>query len=349
MKSAFMRVAAMSGLPEFVRSCGGDPEALLEEVGLDPEILTQNDGIYSYGKGVMLYELAASVLKEPNFGLKRALTCAPHFNNLGPVVYLGLFEKTARSWVHAMQSFQHLYTDGQTVSLHERPENGVGIIRLASFGHGIPPRQYTEMQMAAFTLLAASVLKAPEAKPQKVRFRHQRPEDVSLHKKIFDAELEFDADEDEVIFDIKLLDYKLNGPIHFLRPLVNLYMQYRMRNKPNFDMSTKESLALYLQSVIGAGRCSLDLASEALVLNPKKLQRLLAEEGTSFSEVLDGVRRNLALTMLKNPDLKIKIIAGMLDYATTQAFNLAFNRWTGMSPMAFRNVLVSNNEMNDPL
>ena len=101
--------------------------------------------------------------------------------------------------------------------------------------------------------------------------------------------------------------------------------------------------------MIGAGRCSLELASEALVLTPKKLQRLLAEEGTSFSEVLDGVRRRLAITMLKNPDLKIKIIAGMLDYATTQAFNLAFNRWTGMSPVAYRKVLIENNEMYDPL
>ncbi len=349
MKSPFMRVTALTGLPEFVASLGGKLEPLMEEVGLDPELLRIVDGIYSYAKGVMLYELAAYTLNEPNFGLKRGLTSAPHFNNLGQLVYLGFFEKTARSSVHAMQSFQHLYTDGQTVSLHELPEEGIGIIRISAFGLGITPRHYTEAQMAAFTILASSVLKIPEARPDIARFRHQRPEDISIHEEIFGPNLEFEAEHDEITFDIKLLDTKLKGPVHFLRPLVNLYMQYRLRNKPQFDLSTKESLAIYLQSVIGAGRCSLELASEALVLTPKKLQRLLAEEGTSFSEVLDGVRRRLAITMLKNPDLKIKIIAGMLDYATTQAFNLAFNRWTGMSPVAYRKVLIENNEMYDPL
>lgn len=349
MRNAFVRVTALSGLPEFIRSIGGDPESLMEEVGLDPGLLQQVDGIYSYTKGMMLYELAARALDEPDFGLKRAQVSAPYFNNLGPAVYLALFEKTARSWVNAMQNFQHLYTDGQVISLHEHREKGIGIIRLSSGGIGVSGRQYTEMQMAIFRLLAKSVLKIPEAGPQISRFRHQGPESTKLHEEIFGGELEFGADQDEMIFDINLLDTKLKGPVNFLQPLVNLYMQYRMRNIPEFNMSTKETLALYLQSVLGAGKSSLDNASEALVLNPKKLQRLLAGEGTSFSEVLDGVRRRLAISMLKNPDLKIKIIAGMLDYATTQAFNLAFNRWTGMSPLAYRKVLQQNNEMHDPL
>jgi AraC-like DNA-binding protein len=349
IKSAFIRVVSITGLPEFIRSLGGEPETLMEEVGINPDILQKGDGIFSFSKGVMLYELAARVLEEPNFGLKRALACPPHFNNFGPVVYLGLFEKTARSWVHAMHNFQHLYTDGQAISLHEEPENGIGIIRLSPIGYSVHPRQYTEMQMAAFSLLAESVLKTPDAKPQITRFRHQRPESTDLHEEIFGGVLEFGAEHDEFVFDIKLLDTKLRGPANFLKSLVNLYMQYRMRNLPQFDMSTKETLELYLQSVIGAGRCSLEVAAEALVLSPKKLQRQLAEDGTNFSSVLDGVRRKLAVSMLRNPDLKIKIIAGMLDYATTQAFNLAFNRWTGMSPVAYRKVLIENNEMYDPL
>ncbi|MBL8845828.1 MAG: helix-turn-helix transcriptional regulator [Hyphomicrobium zavarzinii] len=68
----------------------------------------------------------------------------------------------------------------------------------------------------------------------------------------------------------------------------------------------------------------------------KKLQRLLSHEGTSFSAILDDVRRAMAVRLLSDTEAPISRIAGLLAYSTPGPFTLAFKRWTGVSPRVFR-------------
>jgi len=349
VKTAYIRADGLLGVAEFVRSKGGDPVALMEEVGLDPTVVEKDQAIYSYQKSALLFENAAKSLSSPNFGLEFGRTLPPHFYNFGPVLYLSFFEKTARSLFRALEKYQSFHTDGQVVELLERPEINEGIVRVHTTAYSMPLRQQIEYQMAGFKLFAQQVVNTPEAKPNCTRFRHEKPEDISLHEEIFGGIIEFGAEYDEFTFDLTLMDFKLKGIGSFLTPLVNLYMQYQLRKKPDFDMSLRETVMLFLQSVLSTNRCTLENTAVALSMSAKKLQRSLAEEGTSFSQILDDVRRKRALTLLRNPGVKIKLIAGMLDYSNTAAFTLAFKRWTGMSPIVYRGVLRKNNEMLDPI
>ncbi len=348
MKLPFLRSTALLGFPEFVRSLGGNPSALLEEVGIDPDLLGQDDRVFAYAKGILLYELAALDLNEPNFGLKLALSMPPHFANYGPVVFVSAFEKTGRSWFRALLKFQEFYSDGEHMELIEYPEKETAVIRMHTKSHYLLQRQYSESRMAASMLLAQTVLKSPVAKLNTVRFTHAKPENTELHQKIFQCDVEFGAEYNEVEVDRPLLDIKLAGRELYLKPLLHLYMQNRMRKMPQFDMSVRETVAIYIRGVLGIGKCSLEAASVALLLKEKKLQRLLAEEGTSFSKVLDDVRHRKSVALLRNPDLKIRMISGSLDYANTAAFTTAFHRWKGMSPVAYRQLLLENNEMFPP-
>ena len=157
--------------------------------------------------------------------------------------------------------------------------------------------------------------------------------------------VEFGCDFDEFVFDQDLLNVRLGGAGFFLKPVVGMYMRYRMRNQPDFDMSARATVELMLVSIMGSDRCNLDSVAEALSLSPKKMQRMLEAEGTSFSLVLDQVRRKRALQMLRQRSMQVKTIAGFLGYSATPAFTLAFNRWTGMSPSDYRLELQKNNEM----
>ncbi|NJK33154.1 MAG: AraC family transcriptional regulator [Deltaproteobacteria bacterium] len=80
---------------------------------------------------------------------------------------------------------------------------------------------------------------------------------------------------------------------------------------------------------------ALDLVSDRLSLKPRALQRLLAEEGTSFIEILDDEREMLAKHHLaqKTP---MPAIAALLGYACVTGFHRAFRRWTGSTPAAYR-------------
>jgi AraC-like DNA-binding protein len=63
----------------------------------------------------------------------------------------------------------------------------------------------------------------------------------------------------------------------------------------------------------------------------------LADENTTYEEVVDQLRRSLALQYVKEPSLSLSQIAWLLGYEGSSSFNHAFVRWTGRSPSATRN------------
>ncbi|MGK8236159.1 helix-turn-helix domain-containing protein [Roseovarius sp. MS2] len=68
------------------------------------------------------------------------------------------------------------------------------------------------------------------------------------------------------------------------------------------------------------------------------LQRRLREEGTSYQAVLDVMRRDMAIRYLTKTTLRADEIASVLAYRDANSFSRSFRRWTGLSPLAFRQV-----------
>lgn len=86
----------------------------------------------------------------------------------------------------------------------------------------------------------------------------------------------------------------------------------------------------------GDGFRSLDDVAAAMQLSPRTLKRLLASHDTSFSEIVDGERRERAFRRLRESEVTIAAIAQELGYADVAGFSRAFRRWTGLSPGRFR-------------
>ena len=86
-----------------------------------------------------------------------------------------------------------------------------------------------------------------------------------------------------------------------------------------------------------AGR-PLDIrrVANSMRMNTRTLQRRLCEAGLTYAHVLRTVRFEVAKQLLKDPDRKIGDIAGTLGYSDHAHFTRAFQRWTGLSPRAFR-------------
>ena len=78
----------------------------------------------------------------------------------------------------------------------------------------------------------------------------------------------------------------------------------------------------------------------ALKMSPRSLARRLADEGTSYTAVLDELRRDLAMGYLEDTTLEISHIAWLLGYSEVASFNHAFQRWTSSSPKMVRARLV---------
>lgn len=81
---------------------------------------------------------------------------------------------------------------------------------------------------------------------------------------------------------------------------------------------------------------SLSWVAKELGCSERTLQRRLAQEGTTFSEILDRTRLHLASSLLRSGDRSVGQIAFALGFATPAAFGRAFKRWTGIAPGVFR-------------
>ena len=76
--------------------------------------------------------------------------------------------------------------------------------------------------------------------------------------------------------------------------------------------------------------------SRALATSERTLRRRLLEEGLSYSQLLEDVKRALACEMLSNTPLSITQISERVGFGESSNFSLAFKRWTGVTPRAFR-------------
>lgn len=77
---------------------------------------------------------------------------------------------------------------------------------------------------------------------------------------------------------------------------------------------------------------SLESVAERMHVSPRTLKRKLASAGTSFSQLLDEMRRAQAESLLEDPSLGLDDIAARLGYANAANFSRAFRRWTGRTP-----------------
>lgn len=81
---------------------------------------------------------------------------------------------------------------------------------------------------------------------------------------------------------------------------------------------------------------SLEDVADALHVSARTLKRQLAAQATTYTDVLDEVRREKALLLLGNRALSVEQVADRLGYSDVANFTRAFRRWTGLTPTAYR-------------
>ncbi len=106
--------------------------------------------------------------------------------------------------------------------------------------------------------------------------------------------------------------------------------------------STSERVRRLLTEELARGDPSTAQIARRLHMSPRTLARKLEAEATTFSALLDDLRRRLALRHLGNPELGPSEVAFMLGFSHTPAFYRAFRRWTGQTPIEYRRKLAAN-------
>lgn len=174
--------------------------------------------------------------------------------------------------------------------------------------------------------------------PAAVSFTHAAPADAREHHRIFGSDVVFGAACNSARFDAALLALPVPNADVGLYPVLQqhaeqlLQKKLRVQGEAGIVAQVRASIASHLAH----DRASLALIAQDVNLSPRTLQRKLSDADTSFQQVLDQTRRELAQDYLLRPDLSLTDIAFLLGYQDQSAFNHAFREWAGESPGSFR-------------
>ena len=95
-------------------------------------------------------------------------------------------------------------------------------------------------------------------------------------------------------------------------------------------------LRLVLRAYLPDGSPSIGLAAKLAGTTVRTLQRRLADLGTTYSQLLDDLRHDVAIYLLRDPNRQAADVSRELGYCDPAIFTRAFRRWTGMTPSKFR-------------
>ena len=172
--------------------------------------------------------------------------------------------------------------------------------------------------------------------PLQVKTKHFRNRVPAEIRAFFGVDIKFGANADEIWFPRPIALLPVVGRDEYLNELLRRYAEEALARKPQERLTVRSKAEDVLSKLLPHGRATASEAARRLGMSPRTLSRNLAEEGTSFAEILDELRAALAKRYLRDQTLPVTEIAWLLGYREVSSLTHAFKRWTGTTPRRFR-------------
>ena len=91
-----------------------------------------------------------------------------------------------------------------------------------------------------------------------------------------------------------------------------------------------------LIELLPSGHCCKAEVARGLHMSVRTLHNRLTEAGTTYQQLLDRTRRELAEQYMQQPNVSVSEVAYLLGFSDCSNFSRAFHRWTGRSPSVYR-------------
>ncbi|MBB5202858.1 AraC-like DNA-binding protein [Inhella inkyongensis] len=208
------------------------------------------------------------------------------------------------------------------------------------------PSVHLPLSVMASIQVFATWLAGRRLPVQELALPHAAPKDATQRRALddwFGLRLTYEAPVARARFDAALLEEPVPGADPALFPLLEQRAAQLLaaREQALLKKMPREAKLVGAVRAQIAERLAQDGArvgqvAAALQLSPRTLQRRLAEAGSSFQQLLDATRRELAMQYLRNPAISLTETAFLLGYAEQSGFNHAFRAWFDCTPQQWR-------------
>jgi AraC-like DNA-binding protein len=318
-----------------LRLLGADPMALLEQAQIDPAHLLNADRRVPGEKMDRLLELALSETGEPTFGLLAAEQLTPAaLHGLGLSC---LASDTVLDALHRLARFSHVLSTGVELAVVERDDFVDLEFHTKEYARD-DTIHYTGLDFGMGVVMTmCRITLGDYVSPISVDTTRPEPEDADAFMSLLGSQINFDANCDRITFvRVDIVDQLLTGNPELTRVNDELVETYLASFE---DVSASREVVGRIAEQLPDGAPNQKQIAAALNVSNRTLQRKLQDEGTSFVDLLQDVRLQLAQKYLAQPHRSVVETAYLLGFSEPSTFSRAFKRWTGQAPADYRRSL----------
>lgn len=308
---------------------GLERSALLARCGLQEQQLADPDGRVAFSAHEQLWQELDTQLSFSEPGLVIGANLAPGpFSVLG---YLLQSSATLGEGLNAAQRYQRLVGEGGELHLHATADELRVLYRPVH--PELPATRTRVLALMVFWVQMMTPL-VNHYRLLRVEFTHPQPDDLAPYQEAFDCPLQFGRHDYALVLPLTLRDAPLIQANPPLQTLLRQHAEALLARLPS------EGLVARVVTLLGAqlahGEPDRAELARTLNLSERTLQRRLADEGSSYQQLLSDTRQQLAERYLDDGQLPAAEIALLLGYSEPSVFFRAFRNWTGLTPGEYR-------------
>jgi AraC-like DNA-binding protein len=310
---------------------GFETADLLVEGGLKRELLEDPDARLAGPSVLGLWNALRERTGDPLLQLRAPATLP--FGAYRVIDYLVAASPTVGDGVREFARFFGLIADAVSMSVTRDQDEYRLYLRMAD-GGPVPP-VYVDYVFSALVVRIRMRIR-PDLQVLRVELRQPQPLDGAVHREVFRAPVNFAAPADRLCFTAEEWARPTESADAALARVLEEHARMLARRNPKPVLGFRAEVQKAIAAALPEGRGSVADIARALNVSARTLQRKLVETGTTFREISDSVRGQLAQEYLTDNSVSIAEVAFLLGFSDQSSFNRAFRGWTGESPGRWR-------------
>ena len=196
--------------------------------------------------------------------------------------------------------------------------------------------QSTELRLSLYQPMLSALI-GMDIDVLRYEMPHAQIGSLEEYDSVYRAPIHFNAIRTAIVIGRESLETPIVQADQHLLGILTRHADEVLERRPGTN-SLGHSVRTILATRLQTGETSIEDVSRELGMSSRTLARHLRDHGQTYRDILNQIRRDLALRYLTDGNHTYAQIAYMLGFTDVSAFSHAFKRWTGSPPSRYARV-----------
>jgi AraC-like DNA-binding protein len=317
------------GIQTGLKAVGVAPETLLRKCGLPVTLFSSGQSMVTTEQLFALWRALGECSSDPAIGLKLASQVPLEQHH--PVSIAAHHARTFRDGLQRMARYKILCCSEEMRLVEDKNEGSVEFDWLLS--RELAPPLLIDAAFVSTLMLGRRGTRQP-LHPLRVEMR-RNDEHREMYENHYGCPVKFKARRNAIVYRTSDLDRPFFTYNAELLALLSPRLEQELARR-KAEQTVAARVKWVLMRLLGGHRAGITDVAKELGMSCRTLQRRIAEESTSFRQLVSDARRELAKHYLRQSSIQLGEAACLLGYEDPNSFFRAFREWEGTTPSEWR-------------